>query len=234
MFTSLKKIQEYIEVCEQIQSKVYLPATRTTEVRGNYEGKLVFKHVQIRLVASNEPLMGCGPLPDWLRKKHCVYALDTLDYNLCVWRCLAIYKRHARGETNQVSKRNLAREYYGDNKLKRKDVRPTNIMLYEPKKNARPVWQLVYGKIQHKSDLPIISMRLLKDHCFYIKKIDVLCGRWEYKGCRQIFTRNEDLTVHLKEEKCTGGEKIIFPGGKFKHIVNSSEKVFYGGDTKFS
>ena len=54
MFTSLKEIQEYIEVCEQIRldldneevwSKAYLPATRTTEVRGNYEGKAVFKHV---------------------------------------------------------------------------------------------------------------------------------------------------------------------------------------------
>ena len=54
-------------------------------------------------------------------------------------------------------------------------------------------------------------------------------------GCRQIFTRNEDLTVHLEEERCTGGKtKIICSGGKFKHILNSSEKVFYGGDTKFS
>ena len=78
MFTSLKEIQEYIEVCKQIRldldneevwSKAYLLATRTNEVRRNYEGKVVFKHVQIRLVASNEPLMGCGPLPDWLIKK---------------------------------------------------------------------------------------------------------------------------------------------------------------------
>ena len=91
-----------------------------TEVRGNYEGKVVFKHVQIKLVASNKPLMGCGPLPDWLRKKLCFYALDKFDDNLCVWRCLAIYKRLARGEENQVQKRNfdaalnLACEYYGN------------------------------------------------------------------------------------------------------------------------
>ena len=69
MFTSLKKIQAYIEECEQkrldldneeVWSKAYLPATRATEVRGNYEGRVVFKHVQRRLVASNKPLMGCG------------------------------------------------------------------------------------------------------------------------------------------------------------------------------
>ena len=82
MFTGLKEIQAYIEECEQkrldldneeVWSKAYLPATRTTEVRGNYEGKVVFQHVQIRLVASNEPLMGFGPLSDWLRKKNVVF-----------------------------------------------------------------------------------------------------------------------------------------------------------------
>ena len=164
MFTSLKEIQAFIEECEQkrldldneeVWSKAYLPATRTTEVRVNYQGKVVFKHVQIRLVASNEPLMGCRPLPDWLRAKRCIYTLDTFDDNLCVWGCLAIYKRLARGEKNRVQERNrnavlnLAREYYGDNNLKKRDVRPTelvdfegiarhrnvNIMLYEPKKD---------------------------------------------------------------------------------------------------
>ena len=60
MFTSLKEIQAFIEECkqkrfdldnEEVWSKAYLPATRTNEVRGNYEVKVVFKHVQIRLVA---------------------------------------------------------------------------------------------------------------------------------------------------------------------------------------
>ena len=101
MFTSLKEIQAYIEECQQkrldldneeVWSKAYLPAERTTEARGNYKGQVIFKYVQIKLVASNEPLVGCGPLPDWLRKKPCIYAMDTFDDNLCVWRCLAIYK----------------------------------------------------------------------------------------------------------------------------------------------
>ena len=76
-----------------------------------------------------------------------------------MWRCLAIYKRLARDEKSRVHKRNcdadlsLAREYYGDNNLKKKDVRPTklvdfegiarhhnvNIMFYEPKKDSRSI-----------------------------------------------------------------------------------------------
>ena len=65
-----------------------------------------------------------------------------------------MYKRLARGEENQLQKRNrdavlnLVREYYGDKNLKKSNVRPTrlvdfegiarhhnvNIMFYEPKK----------------------------------------------------------------------------------------------------
>ena len=58
----------------------------------------------------------------------------TFDYNLCVWGCLAIGKSHTRGEEDQVHKRNckaalnLAREYYDDDKLKRKDVRSTKLL----------------------------------------------------------------------------------------------------------
>ena len=79
-------------------------------------------------------------------------------------------KRHARVEKKLSARKNLnavlnlAREYYGDNNFKKRDVRPTklvdfegiarhcnvNIMVYEPKKDrgkdAGSIWQLVYGK----------------------------------------------------------------------------------------
>ena len=132
-----------------------------------------------------------------VRDKRCIYAIETLDDNLCIWRCLVIYKRLARGEKNRVQERNcetalnLVCEYYCDNKLKKRDVRPTslvdfegiakhrnvNIMLYEPKKNARSIWRLIYGKIQHKNNLPTTNIGLLGGHCFYIKKMDLLCKR---------------------------------------------------------
>ena len=101
MFTSMEEIQAYIEECEQkrldldnkeVWSKAYLPAKRTTGARSNYEDKVIFKHVQIRLVTSNKPLMDCGALPNGLRKKRCIYSIDNFDDNLCASRCLAICK----------------------------------------------------------------------------------------------------------------------------------------------
>ena len=54
MFTSLEEIQICIEECEQkrldlqnveVWSRAYLPTRRKTGARGNYEGKVIFKHV---------------------------------------------------------------------------------------------------------------------------------------------------------------------------------------------
>ena len=85
--------------------------------------------------------------------------------------------------------------------------RSVNIMLFETKEDegedAGFIRRLVYGKIQCKSDLPKVNMGLFAGHCFYIKNIDVLCKRWKCKGCKQIFTRNENLTRRLKEKRCT-------------------------------
>ena len=262
MFTSLAEIQVYIEECEQkrldldndeVWSKAYMPGERTTDVKGSHMGKVVFKHVQVKLIASNEPLMGCGPLPEWLAKKRCIYSVDKFDDNLCVWRCLVIFKR---GEVKDVAMRTceaalrLACEYYNES-LRRSEVRATklvdfegiakhhnlNIMLYEPKGKVGKdleIWRLVYGKIQYKRDLPTLNIGLLDGHCFYIKNLDVLCKKWECKGCRQVFTHSSNLTKHLID-RCTGGKtKVVCKGRKFKRIFNASERVFYGGDTKFS
>ena len=267
LFTSLSEIKDYIEECEQkrldldndeVWSKAYMPKERTIDTKGNYMGKVIFLHVQVKLIASDEPLIGCGPLPEWLAGKRCIYSVDKFMDNLCIWRCLAIFFRKKQGRTNQVEKRlcsealSLARDYYNDKKLVKEAVRATklvdfegiskfyklNIMLYEPKGvqgKDREIWRLVYGKIQYKKDLPTVQIGLLDGHCFYIKDLNVLCKKWECKACKQIFTYSENLTRHLKEDRCTGGKtKMVCKGKKFRRILNSSEKVFNGGDTKFS
>ena len=103
--TSLSQIEEYIHQCELrhlnlndegVWSKAYLPAMRITNNPGVYEGRVEFHHIQVRLISSNEPLLGCGPLPDWLHGKRCIYSIDNTDDNLCVWRCLVIFKRIRR------------------------------------------------------------------------------------------------------------------------------------------
>ena len=261
--SSLADIEAFIEQCEmqrldiedaEFWSKAYLPSERTVETPGAFEGKLIFDHVRIKIIATREPLLGCGPLPDWLRKKRCIYALDGTEErvdNLCMWRCLALHYRGDRKEREKRTTRealNLAREYYGDPRLKRGEVRPTklvdmegiaqkfdlNIRIFEPKTNSEKApWRLVYGHNQYrKGRKGDINLGMLGGHCFYIKKMDVLTQSWECEVCKQLFTREYHLRRH-KAQECEGVKTtIICQGKKVKRIPSMSEKVFY--DESFS
>ena len=125
-FSSLSDIKEYIHQCEQKRldledsetwSKAYLPATATYNSKGVYEGRVLFTSVSTKIILSNEPLLGCGPLPKWLADKKCIYAIDKIDDNLCLWRCLVIHQRIMKGEKRPEKDTNrdalkLARDFY--------------------------------------------------------------------------------------------------------------------------
>ena len=280
-FSSLADIKEYIRQCEQKRldledaetwSKAYLPATATYASKGVYEGRVRFTSVSTKIILSNEPLLGCGPLPKWLADKKCIYAIDKIRDNLCFWRCLAIHQRIMKGkkrpeeDTNREALK-LARDFYKNQNLKREDVKPTrlvdfeniakqfkvNIRLFELAKGSKTVWKLVFGKNQFKKNLPCVDIGLFvygdyeededeedkrdsrQGHCFFIKDIELLAKLWECAGCKQRFNRHDNYNRHVTGGTCGGGKtKLICPGTKFRRIMNSSEKVFYGENTNFS
>ena len=280
-FSSLADIKEYIRQCEQKRldledaetwSKAYLPATATYNSKGVYEGRVRFTSVSTKIILSNEPLLGYGPLPKWLADKKCIYAIDKINDNLCFWRCLAIHQRIMKGkkrpeeDTNREALK-LARDFYRKPNIKREDVKPTrlvdfeniakqfkvNIRLFELAKGSKTVWKLVFGKNQFKKNLPCVDIGLFvygdydededeedkrdsrQGHCFFIKDIELLTKLWECGGCGQRFNDHRNYNRHVTGGTCGGGKtKLICPGTKFRRIMNSSEKVFYGENTNFS
>ena len=187
-FSSLADIKEYIRQCEQKRldledaetwSKAYLPATATYASKGVYEGRVRFTSVSTKIILSNEPLLGCGPLPKWLADKKCIYAIDKIRDNLCFWRCLTIHQKIMKGkkrpeeDTNREALK-LARDFYKNQNLKREDVKPTrlvdfeniakqfkvNIRLFELAKESKTVWKLVFGKNQFKKNLRCVDIGL--------------------------------------------------------------------------
>ena len=199
-FSSLSDIKEYIHQCEQKRldledsetwSKAYLPATATYNSKGVYEGRVLFTSVSTKITLSNEPLLGCGPLPKWLADKKCTYAIDKIDDNLCLWRCLAIHQRIMKGKKRPEEDTNrdalkLARDFYKKPNLKRGDVKPTrlvdfenivkqfkvNIRLFELAKEnetaeeSETVWKLIFGKNQFRKNLQCVDIGLFvnEDH----------------------------------------------------------------------
>ena len=117
----------------RVWSKAYM---RITNNPGVYEGHIEFHHIRVQLIFSNEPLLFCSPLPDWLCKKWCIYEIDNINYKMCIWRCLIISERmrcnQARPAVNTMRDAlNLALEFYKQPNLQVSDVRPTNLIDFE-------------------------------------------------------------------------------------------------------
>ena len=54
-----------------------------------------FSNIEVKAVIDNQPMLGTGPLPDWLRNLahgRKMVSLDTFRDNMCLWRCIAVYK----------------------------------------------------------------------------------------------------------------------------------------------
>ena len=227
-FSSLSDIKEYIRQCEQKRldledaktwSKAYLPATATYASKGVYEGRVTFTSVSTKIILSNEPLLGCGPLPKWLADKKCIYAIDKIRDNLCLWRCLVIHQRIMKGEKRPEKDTNrdalkLARDFYRKPNLKREDVKPTrlidfeniakrfkvNIRLFEPEEESKTVWKLVFGKNQFRNNLPCVDIGL-----FVYEDHDRKQSEAHYRDSRQghcFFIKDIELLTKLWE--CAG------------------------------
>ena len=73
-----------------------------------------FLKVDVKVVLDNKPLLGGGPLPDWLRNLshgRNMFALDSYNDNLCLWRCMAVHNG-ARPDRCTSAARLLAMSFF--------------------------------------------------------------------------------------------------------------------------
>ena len=74
-------------------------------------------NVDVKVVLDRQPLMGTGPLPDWLRnlahasRGKAMVALDSYGDNLCLWRCIAVHKG-ARPDRSTKAAQDQAKSFY--------------------------------------------------------------------------------------------------------------------------
>ena len=75
----------------------------------------------------------------------------------------------------------------------------------------------------------------MKDIASIYKELDILINHWGCRECQQRFTHHDNYDRHLARNRCMGGQpKLVCLGKKFKHIMNATEKVFFGRNTQFS
>ncbi|KAL9959950.1 hypothetical protein ACROYT_G033329 [Oculina patagonica] len=208
-----------------------------------------FFNVDVKVVLDRQPLLGTGPLPDWLRNLahgRSMVALDTYQDNLCLWRCIAVH-RGARIDRSTAAARGLAKSFF---KL---ETVPTDcpktsldeldkverhlnqgaafsdwlgIRVYEPVrvKDEEVVWHL-------KRNPPAVLKNILtigtfEGHAFVIKDIKRLAKTYACAHCNARFTQACSLKRHY--QTCSQGKTIIdCPGKKVEEPQTSFEKAFY-------
>ena len=206
-------------------------------------------NVDVKVVLDRQPLMGTGPLPDWLRNlargNHSMVALDTYRDNLCLWRCIAVH-RGARPDRSTKVAQGLVKSFF---KLRNM---PTNssktsldelekvemhlnkgtafsnwlgIRVYIPERvGTEVVWHLTRNPATQLKN--IMTIGIFGEHAFLIKDIANLAKTYACVHCNARFTQAGSLQRHA--ERCAQGKTVIdCPGKKVEAPETAYEKAFY-------
>ena len=214
--------------------------------------KWVFENhfnVDVKVVLDRQPLLGTGPLPDWLRNlshSRNMIALDTYKDNLCLWRCIAVH-RGSRPDRSTTAARELAKGFF-NLKAAPQDCRKTSldeldevekhlnkkqlfkdwlgIRVYEPERlqNSEVVWHL--SRTPPAKLTNILTIGIYEGHAFYIKDISKIAKVYVCVHCRSRSTQACSLQRHVK--KCAEGKTVIeCPAEKVELPQTVFEQAFY-------
>ena len=205
-----------------------------------------FSNIEVKAVLDNQPMLGTGPLPDWLRNLarggHQMVSLDTYGDYMCVWRCIAVYQG-ARPDRCTQSARRLARGFFKLDIVPRtcldeldkveqylnkgKQLREwIGIRVYEPERqeNGEIYWHLRKNPSDKLKNT--MTIRIYQGHAFLIKDITKLAKTYVCNDCRGRFTQACNLQRHAKT--CSQGRTIIdCPNEKVEAPPTVYERTFY-------
>ena len=205
-----------------------------------------FSNIEVKAVLDNQPMLGTGPLPDWLRNLahgRKMVSLDNFRDNMCVWRCIAVFQGARPDRCTQLA-RQLARGFFKSDIVPRtcldeldkvegylnkgKQLREwLGIRVYEPQRqeNGEIYWHLRKNPSDKLKNIMTIGIH--QGHAFLIKDITKLAKTYVCNDCRGRFTQATHLQRHTKT--CSQGRTTIdCPNEKVKAPLTVYERTFYG------
>ena len=206
-------------------------------------------NADVKVILDRQPLLGTGPLPDWLRNlshSRNMIALDTFKDNLCLWRCIAIH-RGSRPDRSTTAARELAKGFFNlkaipqncrrtsldeldkvERYLNEKQIIKDwmGIRVYEPERleDGEVVWHLIRAPPAKLTN--ILTIGIYEGHAFIIKDITKLAKVYVCVHCLTRFTQACSLQRHT--ERCSLGKTVIeCPAEKVELLQTVFERAFY-------
>ena len=206
-------------------------------------------NADVKVVLDHQPLMGTGPLPNWLRNlahSRSMVALDTYRDNMCLWRCIAVH-RGARPDRSTKAAQGLAKSFFQLRNTPTNCVKTSldelekvemhlnkgtafsgwlGIRVYVPERvdDKEVVWHLTRNPAPQFKN--VMTIGIFGKHAFLIKDIKKLAKTYACIHCKARFTQATHLQRHA--ERCAQGKTVIdCPGEKVEAPQTAYEKAFY-------
>ena len=228
-FDKFSKTQQWLQEEEELRlqnAKLKRPDTKWV-----YE-----RTALLDVILDRQPLqIGLGRLPDWLRNKREVIALDTFNDNLCLFRCLAVH-RSARIDRFTRRARELAESFFAvypglRDRLTLRHL-PKLERHFKQGITAYTVFPNGDFSLSHspanydKVGTPTMTIGIHNGHSFLITNINKVTNNYTCIECDARFTQACHLTRHA--QRCTRGQtKTVCPGKRILAPESAFEKAFY-------
>ena len=176
---------------------------------------------------------GEGRLPDWLRTKRGLLALDNYAEELCIFRCIAVHQG-AHRVRNTRKTRELAASIIDKNRVRGQIYKrhfpfienhfQQGIAGYEI--DAEGAFALKYSRFD-KMRVPQMDIGIYEEHALLITKPDKVTKHYVCAECQARFTKACHLLRHA--EVCTRGvSKVVCRRERIQPPETAYEKAFYG------
>ena len=191
----------------------------------------------VKVILDRQPLLlGLGRLPDWLRNKPGLHSLDTYRDNLCIFRCIAVY-RGAHVRYNMHRTRELAEAFFAQHPRLRNRLTDRHLPLLEKHfkqgiaaYTVQPNGDFVLTHLPANYDKvgrPVLTIGIYEGHAFLIRDIKLVSQDYTCGDCQARFTRADNLVRHASS-RCSGGQtKINCPNKRIRVPASVYERAFY-------
>ena len=198
------------------QEELRLENQHRPSTKWAYEKTLM---VYAKVILHRQPLaIGHGFLPNWLRNKRDVIALDIFNDKLCLFRCIAVHRgAHVRDNIRKTNE--LAETFFAKRPGLRNGLTAKHIPLLEEHfKQGIVVYTVQPNGAFHLTHLPanydqvgqpVLIMGLYDGHAFLIRDIKKVTRNFTCGDCQARFTKPCDVVHHATSHCSRGQTKII-------------------------
>ena len=163
-----------------------------------------------------------------------MYALDTDNDNLCLFRCIAV-NQGAYPDRCTSEAQGMATAFYGHKgpfpkfglvQLKKVEAKfKIGIRVYEPCEDGP--WRLARQPAHYEAvEIQPMTIGLYNCHAFLITNIKRLTHQYACSHCNQQFT--QACSVERHADRCKKGETQVYcPGEAVERLQSAYEKAFY-------